>query len=80
MLFVLMRYAAGRGNFIEDRSLRCSNVATACALRAALATGRRERGGRLWGACCGGSGNQRRSIDGGSDEAAAAGLLIYNRR
>ena len=25
MLFVLMRYAAGDGNFIEDRSLRCSN-------------------------------------------------------
>lgn len=28
MLFVLMRYAAGGGNFIEDRSPRCSNVAS----------------------------------------------------
>jgi len=52
MLFVLMRYAAGDGNFIEDRSLRCSNVATACALRAALVAKGRERRGRLCGACC----------------------------
>ena len=39
MLFVLMRYAVGGGNFIEDRSPRCSNVATACALRAAWRLG-----------------------------------------
>ena len=51
MLFVLMRYAVGGGNFIEDR-LCGAVVATACALRAALAAKGRERCGRLCGACC----------------------------
>ena len=54
-----MRYAAGDGNFIEDRSLRCSNVATACALRAALVAKGRERSGRLCGACYGESSEDR---------------------
>ena len=58
MLFVLIRYAAGGGNFIEDR-LCGAVVATACALRAALAAKGRERRGRLCGVCYGESSEDR---------------------
>ena len=56
MLFVLMRYAVGEGNFIEDR-LCGAVVATACALYAGLVASGRELRGRLCGTCCCGSSN-----------------------
>ena len=92
MLFVLMRYAAGGGNFIENRSSWCSNGGIALALYAQLwqLKGVSDADGfaalaaaeavKIERNNCGAIAAMKGdSIGDGSDEAAA-GFLIYNRR